>query len=80
MTIIQEIIKVSMDINLLTRSSPETEIKFVESIWTTRSNDYLRQLLFLGEKLNIFEINHDKIRLTKNGLFLLEKCTIKNVQ
>lgn len=78
MTIIQEIIKVSMDINLLTRSSPETEIKFVESIWTTRSNDYLRQLLFLGEKLNIFEINHDKIRLTKNGLFLLEKCTIKN--
>ena len=69
MTIIQEIIKVSMDINLLTRSSPETEIKFVESIWTTRSNDYLRQLLFLGEKLNIFEINHDKIRLTKKMMF-----------
>ncbi len=78
MTIINEIISVSMEISLLTRNSSETKIKFVESIWTRKSKDYLTKLLFLGDKLNIFEINHDKINLTKNGRYLLEKCTIKN--
>jgi hypothetical protein len=78
MTIIQEIISVSMEISLLTRNSRETEIQFVDSIWTRRSSNYLTRLLFLGEKLNIFEINQEKIRLTNNGRLLLEKCTIKN--
>ena len=78
MTIIEEIISVSIEINQLTRNSRETEIKFVESIWTRKSKYYLTKLLFLGEKLNIFEINRDKIGLTKNGRYLLEKCTIKN--
>ena len=78
MTLLKEIISVSMNIRSLTRNSTETEIEYVESLWTRKNNDYLREILLLAEKLDIFKINHEKISLTKNGRLLLEKCTIKN--
>ena len=56
MTIIQEINDISSVVISLTNNTPSTEIKYVESTWTKKPKQYLKNLLNFSAKLNIFEI------------------------
>ena len=78
MTIIQEINDISSVVISLTINTPSTEIKYVESRWTKKPKQYLKNLLNFSVKLNIFEINDNKISITEIGILLFEQCTIKN--